>query len=109
MARQRTDLQTELELLMGAVAGPEFIQNVYFQPPPSVKLKYPCIVYEVDYRMNAFADNLPYRNTKRYQLTVIDRNPDSKIPDGVARLPLNTYVRFFAAGDLNHHIFVLYY
>ncbi len=31
--------------------------NVYFQPPPTVKMQYPCIVYKRDYLNTEFADN----------------------------------------------------
>lgn len=83
--------------------------NVYFQPPESLKLQYPCIVYERDYRNTQFAGNRPYRSTKRYQVTVIDKDPDSGIPDAVAALPMTTFQRFFAADDLNHDIYSLYF
>jgi hypothetical protein len=70
---------------------------------------YPCIVYHRDTARSQFADNSPYRYTKHYQVTVIDRNPDSEIPDRVAHLPLCTHSRFFTADNLNHDVFSLYY
>jgi hypothetical protein len=98
----RLELQTVLEDLLGS-------SNVYFQPPANVKMVYPCIVYKRDTGRTQFADNNPYRNTLRYQVTVIDRNPDSVIPPKVARLPMCLFNRFFTAGDLNHDVFNLYY
>jgi len=94
----------ELDALLNTLAP-----NVYFQPKTNVKIEYPCIVYERDYRSTQFAGNLPYRSTKRYQVTIIDQDPDSEIPDKVAALPMSAFQRHFAADNLNHDIYSLYY
>lgn len=99
---QRLDLQTLLEGLLGS-------RFVYFQPPANVQMQYPCIVYEKDDIDTRFADNKPYRFSKRYQVTVIDRNPDSDIPDKVAALPMTAFSRWFAADNLNHDVFNVYF
>lgn len=83
--------------------------RVYFQPPPSVVMEYPCIVYNRDYVMTSFADDRPYSRRKRYQVTVIDRDPDSEIPDKIAELPLCTYERFYTSDNLNHDVFRLFF
>lgn len=100
---RRLDLQTLLETLV-----PEG-GKVYFQPPANVQMQYPCIVYNRDTAVTRFADNNPYRYTKRYQVTVIDRDPDSEIPDKVALLPMCLFQRFFAADNLNHDVFNLFF
>lgn len=98
----RLQLQTLLESVLGS-------SNVYFQPPANVEMQYPCIVYRRDDATTEFADNSPYRYTKRYQVTVIAENPDSDIPERVAALPLCIFNRFFIAGNLNHDVFNLYF
>lgn len=70
---------------------------------------YPAIVYERDFLDTQHADNAPYRQKKRYQVTIIDRDPDSPYPDKVAELPLCTFVRHFKADNLNHDIYSLYF
>lgn len=97
---QRSDLQTLLESIT---------PRVYFQPPINITLEYPCIVYAIDSRRSEFADNKPYRNTKRYAVTIIDRDPDTYISDQVAELPMCTFDRYYPANDLNHHVFNLYF
>lgn len=72
-------------------------------------MQYPCIVYQRYNALTVFADNSPYRRTKRYQVTVIDADPDSAIPDEVAKLPMCTHNRFFVANNLNHDVFNLYF
>jgi hypothetical protein len=99
---KRLDLQTLLVDLLGST-------NVYFQPPPSMQIEYPCIVYHRDSARTQFADNGPYKNRKRYQVTIIDANPDSGIPDRVAALPLCSFDRFFTADSLNHDIYNLFF
>lgn len=101
MAR-RLDLQALLVSLLGS-------NNVYFQPPPSVSMKYPCIIYSRDDMDIGFANNNPYKNKRRYQVTVVDQDPDSGIPEKVAKLPLCSYDRFYTADNLNHDVFNLYF
>lgn len=103
MGRPRLELQMLLENLYGD--NPK----VYFQPPTNVKLEYPCIIYGRDTARTQFADNNPWRNTKRYQVTVIDRDPDSAIPDRVASLPMCLFERHFTADNLHHDVFNLFF
>ena len=98
----RLALQSKLETLLGS-------DKVYFQPPPNLEMGYPCIVYDVDQASTDFADNAPYHYVKRYQVTVMDGDPDSVIPDKVAALPMCIFNRNFAANDLHHNVFLLYF
>lgn len=99
---QRLDLQAIFEELLGST-------NVYFQPPENIDMKYPCILYRRDRLNIVHADNIPYSNKQRYQVTVIDQEPDSDIPDKVAQLPTCVFDRFFTADNLNHDVFSLYF
>lgn len=98
----RLELQALLEDLLEA-------DHVYFQPPENVTMVYPAIVYNRDYQNVEYADSIPYARTLRYQVTVIDRDPDSLIPGKVAELPLCRYVRHFATDSLNHDVYDMYY
>lgn len=86
-----------------------FVGNVYFQPPANTRISYPCIIYSRDFADTKFADNRPYNHTKRYMVTVIDRDPDSVIPDKVASLPGSTYNRFYTTDDLNHDVYNVFF
>jgi hypothetical protein len=99
----RESLQALLEEILGESA------KAYFQPPANVTMTYPCVVYRRDNMDSRFADNVPYVRTRRYQMTVIDRNPDSEIIDKIAVLPMCFYNRSFTKDGLNHDVFVLYY
>src|SRR5262245_4638218 len=100
---QRSELQTLLETILGS-------DNVYFQAPPDNQMEYPAIVYRRDDINAKFADNSPYRLTRRYLVTLIGRNPDNDtVLDQIASLPLCSFNRFFAADNLNHDVFILYF
>lgn len=98
----RDDLQTLLEEILGTT-------NVYFQPPSNLVMQYPCIRYHRDASNTIYADNKPYRNRLRYQLILIDRNPDGEILEKISALPLCRYDRFYTANNLNHDVFNLYF
>jgi hypothetical protein len=84
-------------------------EHVYFQPPENIVLQYPCIIYKRDFAETEFADNEPYNHKKRYMVMVIDRNPDSDIPDKIAKIPMSTFNRFYTADDLNHDVFQVFF
>ena len=94
----RLKLQEELEKLLGT-------RNVYFQPPPSLKMKYPCIVYERARFNSRFADNLPYKVDKVYYVTYIDTNPDSDMPDKLSRFPQSVFQRHYVSENMYHDQF----
>lgn len=98
----RLELQGILEELLGT-------RNVYFQPPASVKMSYPAIVYSLNNIENTFAGNSPYMQGIGYSVTVIDKNPDSEIVKKVSKLPLCSFDRYYAADNLNHSVFTLFY
>lgn len=87
----------------------ELCDNVYYQPPPSVKLKYPCIIYERRSGDTSYADNKPYRFDYSYTVTYIDPDPDSGVPFKIAELPMCKMDRCFTSDNLNHSVFIIYY
>lgn len=98
----RLQLQTELEELLGS-------KNVYYQPPASVKMSYPAIVYSRNDIRNDFANNDVYSQNRSYEVIVIDKNPDSEIVDRVSQLPMCRFDRHYTSDNLNHDVFTLFY
>ena len=98
----RQELHTLLVNLLPGV-------NIYFQPPPSFKMVYPCVIYKRDYAETKFSGNKPYFYQTRYLVTVIDTNPDSAIPKKIAMLPMCVFDRFYTADNLNHDVYKLFY
>jgi hypothetical protein len=83
--------------------------DVYFQPPENIKIEYPCIVYTQDLGQTYHADNRPYWFAKRYQVTVIDRNPDSTLPDQVAEFPTCSMTQSYMVDGLHHWVYTLFF
>lgn len=83
-------------------------RNVYFQPPASIKMQYPAIVYSRKNIVNSHANNEVYIQSLCYEVTVIDYKPNSEIVMQVSRLPMCTHDRHFEADNLNHDVFTLY-
>lgn len=98
----RVDLQNVLEELLGS-------RNVYYQPPESLKMSYPAIVYSRKTIDNSYANNSVYKQNYAYEITVIDKNPDSEIVNKVSKLPTCRFDRHFKSDNLNHDVFTLYY
>lgn len=97
---KRTELQELLET---------FAEHVYFQPPSTIRLQYPAIIYSRRRIDTNNADNNVYTECRSYTVTVIDKNPDSEIVDKITRLPMCTHDRFYVSDGLNHDVFVIYY
>lgn len=104
MAKMLND-RLELHELLCEILGS---RNVYFQPPESVKMKYPAIRYARNRIENVSADNVTYRQNVSYTITVIDRDPDSDIVERISAIPHISYDRSYAADNLNHDVFTLF-
>lgn len=98
----RLELQTLLESVLGS-------RNVYYQPPASVRMNYPAIVYFRSDIENNFANDSVYIQSLAYEVIVIDEDPDSDIVKRVSQLPMCRYDRHYTSDNLNHDVFTLYF
>ena len=99
---KRMSLQVELERLAG--------RNVYFQPPASVQLVYPCVIYNISAGDTKRADDSVYTYTNRFELIFIYRKPNVEIIEQVLRtFPMCSVSRVYIADNLYHYVFNLYY
>jgi len=80
----------------------ELCKNVYFQPPASIQMVYPCIVYAMDDVITMFAQNSVYTQYAIYNVTYIDKIPDSDVPKQLLQLEYADYQTFYVADNLNH-------
>ena len=85
-------------------------RNVYFQPPASIKLNYPCIVYSISNVNKQNANDKMYKSMNEYKVVVIDSDPDSEIPSKIiAHFPMCRFDRAYTSDNLNHSALSLYY
>lgn len=102
MEQKRLELHEILCEILGS-------RHVYFQPPESLKMVYPAIVYGRSDINDTPANNDVYNRKVRYQLTLIDSDPDSDKIEKILGLKYCSYDRHFNSDSLNHDIFTLFY
>ena len=82
--------------------------HVYFQPPESIQMDYPAIVYSRSRIRDIHADNIKYLGHDAYQVIVIDWDPDSAIISKIRQLPYCSWDRHYKSDNLNHDSFTIY-
>lgn len=98
----RIELQKTLEELLGS-------KQVYYQPPESLKMSYPAIVYYKSKVETKKANNSTYLTNIRYDITVIDKLPDNPVINKLMKLQHCSYDRSYKLDGLNHDVLTLYY
>ena len=98
----RLELQNKLEELLGS-------RQVYYQPPESVKMEYPAIVYSKNNIRITKANNSTYLKMNRYDLIVISKRPDNPVIDKLLDLPYCSYNRPYKSDNLYHDSLTLYF
>lgn len=110
MARDRLGVHKRLESLKGLAMDPLLeAPAVYFQPPPSVQLVYPCVIYNQEAANTRKADSIHYVVNDRYTVILIDKDPDTTLPDQFIRaFPRCIPDRDYVQDNLYHYSFTLY-
>ena len=100
----RIELHEELCELLGS-------RNVYFQPPESLKMQYPCIRYSISGMPSIKANDKFYLKTcTTYDITIIDADPDSDISTRIlSHFPMARFDRSYTSNNLNHHVLTINY
>ena len=99
----RLQLHEELCEILGS-------RYVYYNPPESVKMSHPCIRYSLSGVDQKNANNNSYMRKKRYEITVIDLNPDSDIFEKILdNFEMCSFDRSYRSDNLNHFTLTLYY
>ena len=102
MARTRVELHKILKATLGS-------NNVYFDPPESFKLKYPCIVYSLAAYQERKADNTTYVRMKRYIMTYITQDADDPMAETLEELNYCHLNRPYTADGLYHYAYDISY
>lgn len=98
----RLELQSKLEELLG-------VKHVYYQPPSSLTMEYPAIVYSKSRINTNKANNSTYAKYTSYDVTVIDKRPDNAVIDKLLELPYCSFDRHYTSDNLNHDTLTLYF
>ena len=99
----RLELHEKLRALLGT-------NNVYFQPPESMKLEYPCIVYSKNNVLGRYANNKSnYFAFDRYELIYIYKNPDDDFKkELIGAFDYCRLDRHYISDNLYHDALTLY-
>lgn len=82
-------------------------ENVYYQPPETIKMAYPCIIYKLSRDDLLHADDSVYHRGKQYSIMIVDRNPDSTLPDAFSDTFNAGMERHYTADNLHHYIYTI--
>ena len=92
----RLRLQSELENALGS-------RNVYFQPPQSIQMEYPCIVYTYSGDTVFHADGAPYFTFDYYDVVLITKDPmPDTIMSNLLTIPYSKFDRHYVGDNLHH-------
>lgn len=84
--------------------------NVYFQPPASHIMSYPCVNYSIKEGDGKYADNKVYRYTNRYDVIFIYKTPQVDLIEKVLEeFQMCSLNRAYVANNLYHYVFSLYF
>lgn len=100
MTSNRLTLHQKLINILGS-------DNVYYNPPESLKMKFPCIVYNRSYIEPIHADNIKYLDYTTYKITLVSKDPDHPAVRLIMDLPMVKYSNNFTSNGYYHNVFIL--
>lgn len=111
MAERRIELDEYLRRALAEYQHGEGTPiKVYFQPPESLQISYPCLVYELQNIRKVTADNRLYAKFKSYSMTYITWWPDNDTVDFLVSLPMCSFDgQPYKSDNLYHYKFTIYY
>lgn len=93
---RRNKLQETLSNITG-------IKRAYFQPPASIQLEYPCIIYTYSDERIRHANNDVYIEEDTYEIMLITKDPlPSEMMTELRDLPYTRFSRHFVKDNLHH-------
>ena len=82
-------------------------RHTYFNPPPSVQMRYPAIKYSLSNVASMYANNGAYILAPTYEVILIDEDPDTQYLKPILMIPQCRFNRFYIADNLNHWVFTI--
>lgn len=94
----------DFDNILRAIPG---IDHVYFQPPESKKLEYPCIIYSDSQSDPTFADDEVYTLPHRYvvRLICLPKDFDGSLKDRITKILKTPMRQVYAKDGLYHCIY----
>lgn len=101
----RETRRLKLHEILSSIPG---IEKAYFQPPASISMEYPCIVYNYDDDMKYHANNQAYLIRDRYSVTLITKQamPDETL-SALDAIDYCDFDRHYVSDNLHHFAYRL--
>ncbi len=87
-------------------------KNVYYNPPTSIRMEFPCFRFELNNLDVKHADNFAYSRKPRWAVTYITRDVEDVEKVAEQMLDIFQYCNFdtsFRSDNLEHAVFNLYF
>ena len=106
MMLTRLELQEKLVEVLGS-------DQVYYEPPETVKMRYPAIVYSLARMHNRAANNhTVYQRYDSYTVSYIAKQVEQtrtdSVPERLMALDGAVFDRTYVADNLHHYVFTIY-
>lgn len=99
---RREDFQEHLKKVFDGV-------EVYYMPPESIRMTYPCFVINLDHVDNLYSNGCIYSSRICFTVTYISRHVDDYIIGDMLNAQLYTsFDRVYVADNLRHYVFGVY-
>lgn len=96
----RLTLQNKLEEILGS-------RNVYYNPPESQKMNFPCIVYNMTNIQPIHADNKTYLDYTTYKLIHVSKQADSPVIRTILDIPMTRFSTKYVKNGFYHTVIIL--
>lgn len=102
MAKTRKELQSALEGITG-------VNKVYFQPPESIRLEYPCIVYSIKNHGFNHANDDKYIGVDKYEAVLIQKTYNESLIKSILRMKFCSHDAEYLNDNLYHDAFTIFW
>lgn len=82
--------------------------QVYFQPPENLKIRYPAVVFHLSKIEIDHASDVPYKGAKEYSVTLITKDPEPDVIDEILKIPYSSLDTTYISDGMNHFVFTVY-
>ena len=97
----RAELHQQLATILGS-------SYVYYQPPESIKLQFPCVIYELSSKIGNYANDRRYYTGTGYTLTLVTATIDDPRCSLLEQLKYCKFNRYYASEGLHHYVYTIY-
>lgn len=100
MEKTRLTLHQDLVDALGS-------SNVYYNPPETLKMEFPAIVYKLDYFDQIHADNKKYIDWTTYKVTVVSSKPDHPVVKKILNWEMTRFSTSYTRNGFYHYVIIL--